>query len=151
MVLTSQLIMAHLGHPVKLVNTFGELNGTLFAFGTETLQLTSDGHSFRLSEWAVFTEKPPAPLPTKPGAVISGGGHVSILGKNGQWRADDTLGGVSDEGIREYFPEFVVMRPEAEVAAEFGAELIKFFSRVGGGFTSYENDVKLLVAEWAAR
>ena len=150
MVLTSQLIMAHLGHPVKLVNTFGELNGTLFAFGTETLQLTSDGHSFRLSEWAVFTEKPPAPLPIKPGAVISGGGHVSILGKNGQWRADDTLGGVSEEGIRQYFPEFVVMRPESEVAAEVCAEILAAFDDVDGDNTVV-GDVRMVAARWAAR
>ena len=109
MVLTSQLIMAHLGHAVKLVNTFGELNGTLFAFGTETLQLTAEGHSFRLSEWAVFTEKPAVVIPVGPGYFFDCDGDPIRLGE-----------GESPSG--RYAP-YKPLRPEGEVAAEVLAEL----------------------------
>ena len=153
MILTTELLDVHLGRPVQLVNVHGELNGPLYAFGTETLQFEAGGQTFRRAEWAVFTEPLPAPLSIRPGSVISGGGHVAIRGENGQWRADDTIGGVSDEGIRKYFPEFVVMRPESEVAAEVFSTLRAEFAWLfdDDALGTRKDRFEELAARWAAR
>lgn len=71
MVLTTELLNAHLDRPVKLVNALGELNGTLFAFGSDHLSLEGMTQYFERSEWAVFTAYLPEVIPTEPGAVIA--------------------------------------------------------------------------------
>ena len=121
MILTTELLDVHLGRAVQLVNVHGELNGPLYAFGSETLQFEANGPVFRRAEWAVFTAPLPVPvvLPTEPGTYADKNGGLWVFSAAGYLavKVKSAAGWFSPEALEEFAP-FTHLRDEAEVAAE---------------------------------
>ena len=146
MVLTTELLDVHLGRPVQLVNVHGELNGPLYAFGSETLQFEANGPVFRRAEWAVFTEKPSVVLPDVHGAYLDNRGNVWAVDRDGVLKYN---GDPLDQETRESFAPFKRLRDEAGVAAEVLGDIKTVY---GENYLDNSNTSWNEVAEkWAAR
>lgn len=82
----------------------------------------------------------PATPPTEPGVYLDKDGDL--------WTLVDSA---DPPGLLGQYGPYTLLRPVADVAAEFAADLLAFFERPGGGLTTHENDVRLLAAEWATK
>ena len=164
MILTTELLNAHLDRPVKLVNALGELNGTLAAFGSDHLSMEGITQYFERSEWAVFTAPLPVALPTVPGSVICwtngaylpqiaqlDAGHMDLgwftgADDNNRWYTADQLAAYI-EGA-----PFTRLRREAEVADEVLADLAAILSAPFSGWTIQASaQIDALAAKWATK
>jgi len=129
------------------VNTRATASGVTLRSSQSIVQICT----YDRPEWVLEVEKVAVVLPTEPGAYTDSDGDLwrcngvlwDLVGSTGGW--------VMAGHILAPALPFTRLRPEAEVVAEFASDLLEFFQRPGGGLTTHENDVRLVLAKWAKK